>query len=169
MKKIITVEEHSQVDTFIDFMRSKSGHVLIVLVSCSVLTVLTTFLFADTLQGIRGWQLGGIVLGILFSISFELSVFWCAINGYKTASYLFAVFSIIIARATFAQMYQSPSLSFMYLATWIMSISPVLIVLIASHKLAQKYRYEEMAQTTFQVTNYHHQNDNHKDEAMLKK
>ena len=153
--KTIEIEEENSIDKVIDFFRSKAGHASIILVSCVVLTILTTFLFADTINTIRGWDVAALLIGITFSIAFEVSVFFCAINGYVKASYLFAFFSLIIARATFERFSPDVELSFTYASTWIMSIAPVLIVLIASHKLAEKYKLETLVKAQ-QTESIHH-------------
>jgi len=144
-KVLVEIESESTMDSIIQFFRSKSGHGLIVLLSCFVLIALTAFLFADTLESIRGWEIAGIALGILFAIVFEVSTFFLAINGYSMASWVAALFSVVIARATFSQMFPGVEWSNLYIASWIMSIFPPLIIAFTSHKLSKKYNIEEVA------------------------
>lgn len=144
-KVLVEIERKGVMDSTIEFFRSKSGHGLIVLLSCAVLVCLTAFLFADTLESIRGWEMAGIALGVLFAIVFEISTFFLAINGYSWASWTAAAFSIIIARATFAQMFPTAEFTNLYVASWVMSIFPPLIVAYTSHKLSEKYKLEAMA------------------------
>lgn len=144
-KVLVEVEADGVMNSIIEFFRSKSGHGIVVLLSCLVLTALTTFLFADTLESIRGWKWTGIALGVLFAVVFEISTFFLAVNGYSIASWIAAGLSVVIARATFAQMFPSMELSNLYVASWIMSIFPPLIVAYTSHKLSKKYNLETRA------------------------
>jgi len=150
-KILVEVESDSQMDKVIEFFRSKAGHGLIVLLSCLVLVSLTAFLFADTLESIRGWKIAGIILGVLFALVFELSTFFLAVNGYSLASWTAALFSVVIARATFAQMFPSAELTNLYLASWIMSIFPPVIIAYTSHKLAKKYNLESLVNSGNEV------------------
>jgi len=148
---LVEVESTGPMDSIIEFFRSKAGHGLIVLLSCFVLVALTAFLFADTLESIRGWKVAGIALGVLFAVVFEVSTFFLAINGYSAASWVAACFSVVIARATFAQMFPGVEFSNLYVASWIMSVFPPLIVAYTSHKLSKKYNLETLARTAEQT------------------
>jgi hypothetical protein len=145
VRKIVVVEDHSTVDGVISFFRSKAGHGLIILLSCIVLTVLTTFLFADAMEDIRGWKMTGILIGVVFAVVFEISTFFLAVNGYNWASLIAAMFSIVICRATFSQMFPEIEWNNLYVASWIMSIFPPSMIAFTSHKMAEKYGLDELA------------------------
>jgi hypothetical protein len=152
-KKTVVVEDPTIIDNLIEFMRSKSGHALVIVVMGVLLTVLTSMLFADVMREIRGWQVFGILIGVLFALGLESGIFFLAINGYNTASLICAAFSVVIARATFAQMFDSSEVSLflweswtpIYMATWVMSLFPPLVVAFVSHKLNGKFELEEKA------------------------
>lgn len=152
-KKTVVVEDPTIIDNLIEFMRSKSGHALVIVVMGVLLTVLTSMLFADVMREIRGWQVFGILIGVLFALGLESGIFFLAINGYNSASLICAAFSVVIARATFAQMFDSSEVSLflweswtpIYMATWVMSLFPPLVVAFVSHKLNGKFELEEKA------------------------
>lgn len=152
-KKTVTIEVPTFIDKAIEFMRSKSGHAVVIVVMAVLLCTLTAMLFADVMKEIRGWELFGIIVGILFAIGLEFGIFFLAINGYNSASLLCAGFSIAIARATFAQMFDTGEISLiaieswtpLYVASWVMSLFPPILVAFVSHKLHEKFKDEALA------------------------
>jgi ABC-type uncharacterized transport system permease subunit len=80
-KKTVTIELPNFIDHAIEFMRSKSGHAVVIVVMALLLCTLTAMLFADVMQAIRGWQLFGVVVGILFAAGLEFGIFFLAILG----------------------------------------------------------------------------------------
>jgi hypothetical protein len=152
-KKTVTIELPSFIDQAIEFMRSKSGHAVVIVVMALLLCTLTAMLFADVMQAIRGWQLFGVIVGVLFALGLEFGIFFLAINGYNTASLICAAFSVAIARATFAQLFAADAVDVfvysswtpLYIASWVMSLFPPALVAFVSHKLAEKFAHEELA------------------------
>jgi uncharacterized membrane protein (UPF0136 family) len=148
-RKIVFVEKEDTIGKVIGFLRSKSGHALLVGIMSALLCVLTAVLFAETMKGIRGWEFVGIITGIMFALGLEFGIFFLAINGYKTASFICAGASIIIARATFAEFQNSNDwFSAKYAALWIMSLFPPLLVAFVSHKMSEKFELEALAAET---------------------
>ena len=126
----------SKIDKILEFFRSKQGHVSMILLFCIVTVTLTSVLFGETMQGIKGWGMWGFGLGLFFAISFEAATTFAALNNYKWFSYACALASVLIARATFSQSINEDI--FGEIATWIMSAFPPAFILLASHKLTGK-------------------------------
>jgi len=131
-----------------EFITSTRGHVTIILVLTVYLALLSAYLLADMMEESKDFNfVFALSIGLLVAVVFEYSTFFCAVNSYKTASWLCCIASIIVCRGTFEEVTPEFEISFKYFTSWVYTLFAPILVAYLSHKVGEKSEAEQQANT----------------------
>lgn len=153
---LVTVRRPTKISGLMSWLKSEDGIFSAIIVAGLVMVSLTAMQVVSIVDKTKDLQGFGLAIGITFALFFELASFVFAVLGKTFMSGLFAAFSVLLARATFAHstngqyfedvhFWEFKSWSTEYQVSWVLSLAPPVFILSLSHVLAEKMEQRELA------------------------